>query len=61
MKCNSECTKQRVSVAGGDNTNNRMCSVPGQLEAAMQVTDSLGIRFCATPSAEFASYLSIGE
>lgn len=29
--------------------------------AVMQVTDSLGVRFCAVPAAEFASRFSMGE
>lgn len=61
MKCNSECTKQRDWVAVRGNKNNRMCSVPDELEAAMQVADSLGVRFWPVSSAEFTSCLSIRE
>lgn len=48
VKCNSECTKRRVWMAGRGNKYNRTCSVPGQLEVAM-------------PSAEFTSCPSIRE
>lgn len=48
-------------MAGRGNKNYRMCSVPGQLEAVLHVIDSLDVRFCAAPSAEFTSYLSIRE
>lgn len=61
VKCNSECTKQRDWVAVRGSKNNRMCSVPDELETAMQVADSLGVRFCAVSSAEFTSCLSIRE
>lgn len=55
VKCNSECTKQRVWAAGKGNKNKRKCSFHGQLEALMQVTDTLGVRFCVAPGAEFTS------
>lgn len=61
VKCNTECTKQSVLVAGRDNKNNSMCSLPGHLGAVMQVTDSLRVRFCAASSTKFTSYLSIRD